>query len=266
MVNVMDTSKAAPTWLDSRLDDDAAWADGVPDDAAPWVAAAFDALAALSPDDVMLGAAELEALSPLDDAFTLVGEPVAGVVAGVDVGAWLTPDVDFLDADDVAFEVHESDLAVVDAPGAPALVDPFDTLSDGDRDGDAPAVDPVDVAGPTDVPGAPVPADDIVTAPITPTDGAHDDPRPAPDLAPDRAEMTTDMPAADSPPAESLDVAAPLDDSGLYDGRLDVHLDAHLGSGIDPIDDGDDSVDDAVAHDADTDEAWTVGEGEWLDD
>lgn len=211
----METGRAAESWLEERLVADERWDDGIPDDAEPWVAAAFADVASMSVDELSTAAdapahdAELARQTPrpgdVDDVDNLDDvDAVAPTGAGLD--DWLGNHPSFEAVDDVHdFTVDDDDLT--DAldhlpPSAPVpsqsgLVDPFDEGSirtvapdAGNRGGEAEDL-----------------SDDIVTTP-TLADLADS-------VVPDES-IDFDSPgsAASMPAVPAADTLAPFSDFG----------------------------------------------------
>ncbi len=292
----METGRAAPTWLDQHLDDDARWAEGVPADADSWVADAFADLAALSDDELASRATAFDESSESSSSTIAStdtineggvdadgGNPAADL--GVVVDDWLAAAPGFTAADDVAFVIDEADV-VGDAVGPPVatgsldadatptstLTDPFDVMAERNSGDDLGA----EVLGgevSTDHDDA-VPVDDIVTSATS---------------AEVRADQTTDVlpPDGQTDATESAGLDADVsgaDVSGASASSADLVVDDDAGSLLDvfefddaatpiTLDDvdlpdltiSDEALDDA-SFGADADDEWHDDPAEWADD
>ncbi len=254
MVKVMETGGGTSTWLDEQLVADGRWADGVPADADPWVAAAFGGLATMSPEQLV------EASAAADAAAAAEASSSAGVADSAEhavaVDLWLTDRDDFVVADDGdAFAVDDHDLGTDDgadiepadalaalaeagavpAETVPGLPDAFDSL---DHDAPEPASEPTEHgADVTDVL-----ADDIVK-PAGPT-ASPTERRPEEITASETLE--SDQPSLPPlPDAATRDVFDAsfddaIDDIGQFTAELDEpggETEGHAAADIDTDDD-----------------------------
>ncbi len=265
MVNVMETGKAAPTWLDTHLDSDERWADGVPTDTTPWIADAFADLATLTAEELASRAVALdETTSGHDGVDGAEAEAVMAsdvdVVESVDVDEWLTDAAGFTDANDVAFVVDDADLADADAPSLigdvdvprSGLADPFDAL---ERQGISDADAVTDSATSIEDRSAPIPADDIVTAPGTDTGERH---QPVSPIGPDQ------YADGDAEATAGIDALA-VSDVFDFDDSMLTTVDDVDELGVDHVD-GDGDVDGGSGAAGDDGDEWSDAPEEWADE
>ena len=229
----METGRTAESWLDQRLATDERWDDGIPDDAAPWVASAFADVASMSVDELTAAADEPPPNGEIEQSTTVPHLEATVDEAGLD--DWLESHSTFETVD------AELDFAVDDGSHAPTrLLDPFDDPSRGSFASDS--VEASQTPDDLDL------VDDIVTT-------GHHDAAPAPAPAP----------ADVSDPAVAPDLTVTEPASGIIDlpestFEIDgVELD--LGDTVAAV-----QHEDSATDEADDDGLDQFDDGGWADD